>query len=133
MRLKDTDMKKSLFSLSALALAASTSLGAVTLISGPAYADVAASKAVVDAAKVKGAVGEGNDGYLKFVSGSGDAATTAAVNEINAGRKGVYAEAATKNGVTPEVAGAAAFVNVILPKVKPGEYYQDTKGAWVRK
>ena len=104
-----------------------------TLIAGAAHADVAAAKAVVDAAKAAGTVGEQADGFLGFVKGSADGDTTDAVNEINAGRRQVYAQAAAKNGVTPEAAGAAAFQSVIMAKIKPGEFYKPSSGGWVRK
>jgi uncharacterized protein len=123
--------KTSLFKAAMAALAMASSV--VAVMTAPAAADVAASKALVDAAKVKGTVGERNNGYLGFVSGSGDAATTAAVDEINAGRKSVYGQAAAKNGVSPEAAGISAYANVIQPKLKAGEYYQDASGNWVKK
>jgi len=126
-------MKNTLRLIAATALLLGAPAATLGLISTPACADVTASKAIVDTAKARGVVGEGNDGYLKLVAGSGDAATKAAVDEINAGRKGVYAEAAAKTNVTIEVAAAAAFQKVILPKVKPGEYYQDATGQWVKK
>ncbi|MES2897218.1 MAG: YdbL family protein [Pseudomonadota bacterium] len=106
-------------------------VGSITC-AGSAYADVVASKAVVDAAKAAGIVGEQNDGFLGFVK-PGDAATKAAVAEINAGRRQVYAQAAAKNAVTVEVAGASAFKTVVQERLKPGEFYQDTSGNWVRK
>ena len=103
------------------------------MIAAPAFADVAASKAAVDAAKAQGVVGEANTGFLAFVSGSGDASLKAAVDEINAGRRDVYGQAAAKNGVSIEAAAGSAYTNIILPKVQSGEYYQDANGAWVRK
>ena len=119
------------------AILTATVLGSTTMALGvfvvaPAMADVAASKAQVDAAKAKGIVGEQNDGFLGFVT-SGDSALKAAVDEINAGRRDVFAQAAAKNGVSVEVAGQAAFSSSILPKVKAGEYYQNAAGAWVKK
>jgi len=126
--------KSSLFKAVMVALTmASSVVAAGALVSTPAAADVAASKALVDAAKAKGTVGERNNGYLGFVSGSGDAATKAAVDEINAGRSSVYGQAAAKNGVSPEAAGISAYANVIVPKLKAGEYYQDANGNWVKK
>jgi len=102
------------------------------MIAGSAFADVAAAKAAVDAAKAAGIVGEQADGYLGFVA-SGDGATKAAVAEINAGRAEVYRQAAAKNNVTPEAAGAAAFQSVVRGKLKPGEFYKPAGGGWVRK
>jgi len=128
--MKKTSLFKALFAAAALA---GSAVAVSALITTPAAADVAASKAVVDAAKAKGTVGERNNGFLGFVSGSGDAATTAAVNEINQGRSTVYGQAAAKNGVSPEAAGISAYANVIVPKLKAGEFYQDANGNWVKK
>jgi uncharacterized protein YdbL (DUF1318 family) len=108
--------------------------GAVAVAAaGAAYADPAQSKAQVDAAKARGEVGEQADGYLGFVKPAGDPAVKAAVAEINAGRAQLYRQAAARNGVTPEAAGAAAFTQVVQSKLQPGEYYRTPDGAWVRK
>ena len=103
------------------------------MAAAPAYADVAASRALVDAAKRQGTVGEQADGYLGFVKDSSDAALKAAVAEINSGRAGVYAKAAADNGAPPAAAGASAFSNVIFPKLAPGHYYRTADGTWKRK
>jgi uncharacterized protein YdbL (DUF1318 family) len=103
-----------------------------TLIAGAAHADIAAAKAAVDAAKADGIVGEQADGILGFVK-LGEVALKAAVAEINAGRLDVYRQAAAKNAVTVDAAGAAAYQSVIQGKVKIGEYYKPVGGAWVRK
>lgn len=102
-----------------------------TLIAGSALA--ATAKATVDAAKAAGVVGEQNDGYLGFVKGRGDPAVDAAVAEINAGRAQLYRGAAAKNGVTVEAAGAAAYQSVVQLKLRPGDHYQTSNGAWVQK
>lgn len=108
-------------------------IGALAL-AGSALADTAQSKALVDAGKARGVVGEKSDGFLGFVAAdNADAALRAAVAEINAGRAQVYREAAAKNGVTPEAAGAAAFQQVVRTRLSPGEYYQNASGGWVRK
>ncbi|MFN3512154.1 MAG: YdbL family protein [Phenylobacterium sp.] len=107
-------------------------VGTLTL-AGAAFADPAAAKAAVDAAKAQGTVGEQNDGFLGFVRPSSDAALNAAVAEINAGRRQLYAQAAARNNVTPAAAGASAFNTVVQDRLKPGEYYQNAAGAWVRK
>lgn len=98
-----------------------------------ALADPAQSKALVDAAKDRGEVGEQADGFLGFVKPAGDAALKAAVAEINAGRAQLYRQAAARNGVTPEAAGAAAFTQVVQSKLQPGEYYRTPDGTWTRK
>ena len=96
---------------------------ALVLLATPAFADLASDKAAVDAAKAAGTVGEQADGYLGFVSGSADAAVTAAVNEINAGRRGVYTQTASKSGVTPDAAGQATGAQLIA-KVPGGQFFK---------
>jgi uncharacterized protein YdbL (DUF1318 family) len=91
------------------------------------------AKARVDAAKAAGVVGEQGDGFLGFVTAAADPALSAAVAEINAGRAQLYREAAAKNGVSPEAAGASAFETVVKAKLQPGQYYRPTGGGWMRK
>lgn len=91
------------------------------------------AKARVDSAKAAGIVGEQGNGFLGFVTAPADPALKAAVDEINAGRAQIYREAAAKNGVSPEAAGASAFNTVVKAKLKPGEYYKPNGGGWVRK
>ena len=105
---------------------------AVAVAAGAAIAQSDA-KARVDAAKAAGIVGEQADGFLGLVTAAADPAVKAAVAEINAGRAQLYREAAAKNGVSPEAAGAAAFNTVVKAKLKPGEYYRPNGGGWVRK
>jgi uncharacterized protein len=98
-----------------------------------AVAQSAAAKATVDRAKAAGVVGEQSDGFLGLVTAAADPAIKAAVAEINAGRAQLYREAAAKTGATPDAAGAAAFVNVVRPRLKAGEFYRPNGGGWVRK
>jgi uncharacterized protein YdbL (DUF1318 family) len=114
------------FSKSALFLAGMLALAM------PAFADAASDKAAVDAAKRAGTVGEQADGYLGFVSGNGDAALTGAVNTINAGRADVYAQAASKSGVTRDAAGQATGAQLI-EKLPAGQYYKPLTGGWTKK
>lgn len=93
----------------------------------------ATAKALVDAAKAAGKVGEQADGFLGFVTADVDAAVREAVTEINAGRRRVYEETAKRNGVTPAVAGVAAFKVLRDTKLRPGDYYRDVDGVWRRK
>ena len=102
-----------------------------TLVAGPVLAQTA--KATVDAAKTAGLVGEKNDGFLGFVRAGAEAEVEAAVAEINAGRAQLYRQAAAKNGVSVEAAGAAAYESVVQLRLRPGDYYQSQSGAWVRK
>lgn len=114
--------------LGCFALTASVSFIAIA----PAYADVASSKAAVDAAKSQGIVGEQGDGYLGLVTGDASPAVKAAVAEINAGRASVYSSAAAKSGTSPAAAGEAA-AQVILAKMPPGQYYKPLGGSWTKK
>ena len=99
----------------------------------PAAAVAMDAKSAVDAAKAAGVVGEQSDGFLGFVKPTSDPALKAAVQEINEGRAALYRQAAAKNGVSVEVAGASAFSTVVQAKLKPGEYYKPNGGGWVRK
>jgi uncharacterized protein YdbL (DUF1318 family) len=111
-------------------------LGVIVLSAVAATATVAVAqdaKARVDAAKAAGVVGEQADGFLGFVTGAADPALRAAVNEINAGRAELYRQAAAKNGVSPEAAGAAAFNTVVKANLRPGEFYKPAGGGWVKK
>ena len=107
-----------------------TALALLTL-STPAFADLAADKAAVDAAKAAGHVGEQADGYLGIVAGA-DGTVTAAVNAINAGRREVYTQTATKSGVSPDAAGQATGAQLIA-KVPGGQYFKPIGGAWTKK
>ena len=104
---------------------------ALLAISTPAFADLAADKATVDAAKAAGKVGEQADGYLGIVGGA-DGAITAAVNSINAGRREVYTQTATKSGVSPDAAGQATGAQLIA-KTPAGEFIKPLGGAWTKK
>lgn len=98
----------------------------------PAFADLAADKATVDAAKTAGTVGEQGDGYLGLVKGSAPANVTAAVTAINAGRRQVYAQTAGKTGVTVDAAGQATGAQLIA-KTPAGEYIKPLGGNWAKK
>lgn len=104
---------------------------ALLAISTPAFADLAADKATVDAAKAAGKVGEQADGYLGIVGGA-DGTITAAVDSINAGRRGVYTQTASKSGVSPDAAGQATGAQLIA-KVPGGQYFKPMGGGWTKK
>lgn len=112
-----------------LAIGVTAALGLSTVV----IAQTASAKATVDAAKAAGVVGEQADGFLGFVTAPADPAIRTAVAEINAGRAQLYREAAAKNGVSVEAAGAAAFTQVVHSRLKAGEYYKPNGGGWTRK
>jgi hypothetical protein len=104
---------------------------ALALLATPAFADLAADKVTVDTAKAAGKVGEQADGYLGIVAGA-DGTITAAVNDINAGRREVYTQTATKSGVTPDAAGQATGAQLIA-KVPAGQFFKPLGGAWTKR
>jgi uncharacterized protein YdbL (DUF1318 family) len=104
---------------------------ALLLLATPAFADLAADKAMVDAAKAAGTVGEQADGYLGIVT-SADGTLTAAVNAINAGRANVYADTAAKSGTTRDVAGQATGAQLIA-RTPAGQYIKPLGGGWTKK
>ena len=114
---------------------ATLALGIAAALALPvaAFAQSAQTKATVDSAKAAGIVGEQADGFLGFVTAAADPAVKAAVQETNAGRAQLYAQAAAKNGVTPAAAGAAAYESVVKGKLRPGDYYRPAGGGWTKK
>lgn len=91
------------------------------------------AKQVVDAAKAEGIVGEQADGFVGVVEGrTADAATRAAVSEMNAGRAQLYRDAAARNNVSPEAAGASSF-QARYASIPAGQWVRDANGRWSRK
>lgn len=89
------------------------------------------AKAVVDAAKSRGEIGERIDGYLGVV-GSPSAAVRAAMDEINIGRKSVYTELAREQNVKTEVVARLTGEKQIV-KAGKGEFIMDESGQWKKK
>jgi uncharacterized protein YdbL (DUF1318 family) len=118
--------------LSSVLALASLAAAAPLALAPAAFAQTAAAKAVVDAAKAQGVVGEQGDGYLGFVSGSGDPQVKAAVDEINAGRAKAYKDIAAKTGVSDAAAGEATALQ-LFAKLPAGTYYRPLGGSWMRK
>src|ERR1700744_4316138 len=101
------------------------------MLASPAFADLASDKATVDAAKAAGTVGEQADGYLGIVGGAA-ASISAAVDDINAGRRTVYSQTAAKSGVTPDAAGQATGAQLIA-KTPSGQFIKPLGGSWTKK
>jgi uncharacterized protein YdbL (DUF1318 family) len=112
-----------------LMLALTLTLG---LAAGPAFAQSAAEKATVDAAKAQGVVGEQGDGYLGLVNGAAPPDVVAAMRAINAGRSNAYKDIAAKSGVSAAAAGQATAVQLV-GRLPAGDYYKPIDGAWTRK
>lgn len=107
-------------------------LVALGLAATAAFAQTGAQKALVDAAKADGAVGEQADGYLG-VRTSVDAPTRQAVTVTNSARRQAYASSAADTGVTAEVAAARMFESLLLPRVSSGQWYRNAQGQWVQR
>jgi uncharacterized protein YdbL (DUF1318 family) len=107
---------------------------AVALLGGAtvAMAQTSAQKAMIDAAKAQGTVGEQADGYLG-VRTTADADLRAAVEATNAGRRAVYARSATEAGTTADVAGARMFETQLLGRISTGQWYKNAAGQWVQR
>ena len=100
-----------------------------------AVAQTSAQKALIDAAKADGVVGEQADGFLGFRVPSSDAALQAAVRDTNAGRRRVYEQSAATagDGATAAVAGTRMFETQLLPRISSGQWYRNAQGAWVQR
>jgi len=98
-----------------------------------AMAQTTAQKALIDAAKADGVVGEKADGYLEFRIASSDAALVAAVSTTNTARRAAYGSRAAEAGTTADIAGARMFETLILPRMPVGQWYRNASGDWVQK
>ena len=99
---------------------------------GVAFAQSAAAKATVDAAKAAGQVGEQADGFLGLVTGDAPPAIRGAVAEINAGRAEAFKEAGAKAG-TPADAAGAATAKLLFERLPAGQFYKTADGRWLKK
>lgn len=116
--------------LFAVAIAAILALG---VAAGGSFAQTDAQKALIDAAKAQGVVGEQADGYLGFRTQSSDPALQTAVSVTNAARRQAYQASAEDTGVTAEVAGARMFEGFLLPRIRSGQWYRNAAGQWVQR
>lgn len=118
----------SAFSLKAILAVALLSLGL-----GLAAPAARAADPAIEAAKSAGVVGERIDGYLGIVDPTAiEPATLRKVEEVNAKRRAVYADLATRSGQTIEVV-ARLTGEKQFEAASPGEYVMDASGRWVQK
>ncbi len=108
-------------------------IAALGVAASAAFAQTAEQKAMIDAAKARGTVGEQADGYLGFRVASSSAPLTQAVLDTNAARRAAYAERAQAAGATTEVAAARAFETIVLPRVTSGQWYRNAQDQWVQR
>ncbi len=110
-------------------------IAALGVAAGAAFAQTSAQKAMIDAAKVQGTVGEQADGYLGFRVASTDAPLTQAVQDTNAARRAAYARSAQAagDGATTEAAAARMFQTQLLPRISTGQWYRNAQNQWVQR
>ena len=108
-------------------------VAALGVAAGAAFAQTAAQKSMIDAAKAQGTVGEQADGYLGFRVTSSDPALTQAVTVTNSARREAYARSGQAAGTTAEVAAARMFEAQLLPRLSTGEWYRNSQGQWVQR
>lgn len=106
---------------------------ALGVAAGAAFAQTAAQKSLIDAAKSQGVVGEQADGFLGFRSPSSDSELTAAVQTTNAARRQAYARSGAEAGTSADVAGARMFESQLLPRISSGQWYRNAQGQWVQR
>ena len=102
-------------------------------VAGAALAQTNAQKALIDAAKAQGVVGEQADGFLGFRTPSSDAALTEAVSVTNGARRQLYGQTASSTGTTADVAGARMFESQLMPRITSGQWYRNASGQWVQR
>ncbi len=115
-----------------LVAAAAVALLAVGAVATTAMAQTSEQKAMIDAAKAQGTVGEQADGYVG-VRTSASPELRAAIEATNSGRRGVYARSAAEAGTTTEIAGARMFETQLLGRVSSGQWYRNAAGQWVQR
>ena len=110
--------------------AAIVAMGAAATV---ATAQTSAQKALIDAAKSQGVVGEQADGFLGFRTPASDPALQSAVSTTNNARRSVYAASAAQAGTTADVAGARMFETQLMPRISTGQWYKNASGQWVQR
>ena len=86
----------------------------------------------IHGAKDRGLVGEARTGYLAAVNTPASAEVKALIAEVNAKRKAQFQRAASRTGATLEQV-RFRFYELAVQKTRPGHYYQDATGSWLKK
>ncbi|MEQ7155983.1 YdbL family protein [Brevundimonas aurifodinae] len=120
-----------LFVLGAAVAALGVAAGAAP--SSGAWAQTSEQKALIDAAKVQGVVGEQADGYLGIRTPPAPAPLAAAVSDTNDARRAVYGDSARAAGTTTDVAAARMFEAQLFARIPAGQWYRNASGQWVRR
>ena len=105
---------------------------ALGVAAGAAMAQTPAQKALIDAAKAQGSVGEQADGYVGVRTSVGADVQTA-ITATNSARRRVYAASAADVGTSTEVAAARMFESQLMPRITSGQWYRNAAGQWVQR
>jgi uncharacterized protein YdbL (DUF1318 family) len=98
-----------------------------------AMAQTSAQKAMIDAAKTQGTVGEQADGYVG-VRTTADADLRAAIDATNTGRRQVYERSAAEaRHHCGRRRPARMFETQLLGRISTGQWYKNAAGQWVQR
>lgn len=106
-------------------------LGGLLMVLAMVFAAPAMADALSDA-RAAGLVGERPDGLLAPTTPNAPANVMSLVQQINAQRMEKYQQIATEKGVPVEQVGAITGEKIIA-KLKPGFFYMNASGQWVKK
>ncbi len=106
---------------------------ALGIAAGAAFGQTSEQKALIDAAKAQGVVGEQADGYLGIRTPPAPAPLAAAVSDTNDARRQAYGERARAAGTSTEVAAARMFELQLLSRIPSGQWYRNAAGQWVQR
>jgi hypothetical protein len=106
---------------------------ALGVAAGAAFGQTSEQKALIDAAKAQGVVGEQADGYLGIRTPPVPAPLAAAVSDTNDARRGAYGERARAAGTSTEVAAARMFELQLQSRIPSGQWYRNAAGQWVQR
>ena len=107
-------------------------LGALLMAVAMACAAPAMAADSLEDARAAGLVGERPDGLVAPVSSNVPADVMSLIQSVNAKRMEKYQQIAAEKGVPVEQVGAITGEKIIA-KLKPGWYYMDASGNWVKK
>ncbi len=82
------------------------------------------------ALKTQGIVGENNQGYLAFVTGQ--KSQEALVADENKDRKAIYTHIAKQQNTSLDLVEKRR-ASTLAERVRPGEFFQNSHGAWIKK
>ena len=102
-------------------------------VAGAAFGQTSEQKAMIDAAKAQGVVGEQADGYLGIRTAPAAPSLTSAISDTNDARRDAYSVRARAAGTSTEVAAARMFESQLFPRIPSGHWYRNAAGQWVQR